>query len=99
MSISEQEIAKVARLARLRLNEKNIVTYTHSLSNILDLIAHINNCDTTKVEPMSSPFRDATLTLRADEVIRSNHRDFWQSLAPLIAFGLYLVPQVIEAIE
>ncbi len=95
IGISENEVAKVAHLARLHLNQENIVPYTQSLCNILGLIAEINNSDTSSVEPMSSPL-DVTLNERADQVTETNQRSLLQSVAPDVSSGLYIVPKVIE---
>lgn len=96
VSISENEVAKVAHLARLRLNQENIIPYTQSLCNILDFIAEINNSDTSTVKPMSSPL-DVTLSRRADQVTEiTDQRSLLQGIAPDILSGLYIVPKVIE---
>lgn len=94
--ITEQEVNKVAHLARLRINSEEAIKHAKNLNNILDLIAHINSVDTQGVEPMSSPFADASLPLRVDQVTESDQRQLLQSLAPQVESGLYLVPQVIE---
>lgn len=94
--ITEAETKKVARLARLHVNEANLSTYAESLSNILDFIAEVNNLDTKDVIPMASPFPDAILALREDKVTATDQRSLLQSLAPSVESGLYLVPQVIE---
>lgn len=95
VSISENEVAKVARLARLHLNPENIIPYTQSLCNILDFIAEINNSDTSTVEPMSSPL-DLTLRKRADKVTETDQSSALQSIAPEVSSKLYIVPKVIE---
>jgi aspartyl-tRNA(Asn)/glutamyl-tRNA(Gln) amidotransferase subunit C len=95
VSITENEVTKVARLARLHLNQENIITYAQSLCNILDFVAEINNSDTSTVEPMSSPL-NANLSKRADKVTETDQRSLLQGLAPQVSSGLYIVPQVIE---
>ncbi len=94
--ISEAEIKKVASLARLHLDEQETPVHVTNLSNILELITHINAKDTSGVTPMASPFMDATLALREDCVTEPNQREQVLKLAPLTESGLYLVPQVIE---
>ncbi|HVV68350.1 MAG TPA: Asp-tRNA(Asn)/Glu-tRNA(Gln) amidotransferase subunit GatC [Gammaproteobacteria bacterium] len=94
--ITEMEVKKVAQLARLRIDAKEIHEHALSLSNIFDLIAQINAQDTSGVTPMASPFMEAALQLREDKVTETNQREVLLKLAPLTESGLYLVPQVIE---
>jgi aspartyl-tRNA(Asn)/glutamyl-tRNA(Gln) amidotransferase subunit C len=51
--------------------------------------------DTAGVEPMAHPL-DATQRLRADVVTEADQRKLYQSVAPAVEGGLYLVPKVIE---
>ena len=51
--------------------------------------------DTTGIEPLAHPL-EASQRLRADVVTESNHREAYQSIAPAVENGLYLVPKVIE---
>ncbi|GMR21393.1 MAG: Asp-tRNA(Asn)/Glu-tRNA(Gln) amidotransferase subunit GatC [Gammaproteobacteria bacterium] len=95
MSLSHDEVAKIAHLARLALTEQEGEAYAQSLSQILGLIEQMNAVDTTGIAPMAHP-QDAGLRLRADEVTETNKRDKFQRLAPATEAGLYLVPKVIE---
>jgi aspartyl-tRNA(Asn)/glutamyl-tRNA(Gln) amidotransferase subunit C len=51
--------------------------------------------DTTGIEPMSHA-QSVTLRLRDDAVTETDQRELFQSIAPQVAEGLYLVPKVIE---
>jgi len=51
--------------------------------------------DTTGVEPMSHA-QDVTLRLRVDGVTEHDQHELFQSIAPQVEDGLYLVPKVIE---
>lgn len=93
--ITDDDVKKLAHLARLQLDESTISRHVKNLSNILELIAHINDQDTSDVETMSSSL-DTTLALREDAVTETNQRELLQALAPQTDCGLYLVPQVIE---
>lgn len=94
--ITEQEVKKVAHLARLRITSEEAVKHAKNLSEIFDMIAHISEKDTQGIVPMSSPFAQATLALREDNVTESNQRQLLQHCAPQVESGLYVVPQVIE---
>ena len=51
--------------------------------------------DTRGVEPMSHAL-DVVQRLRADAVTEADQRALFQSIAPQVEDGLYLVPKVIE---
>lgn len=95
MSLNQDEVAKIAHLARLELGEQEASAYADSLSQILGLIEQMNAVDTTGIVPMAHP-QDAALRLRTDEVTESNQRDKLQQNAPAAEDGLFLVPKVIE---
>ncbi|WP_100638649.1 Asp-tRNA(Asn)/Glu-tRNA(Gln) amidotransferase subunit GatC [Marinobacter salexigens] len=95
MSISREDIEKVAVLARIRVDEAQISALESDLGNILNLVDELSAADTADIEPLSHPL-DAVQRLRADEVTESNQREAFQAIAPATEDGLYLVPRVIE---
>jgi aspartyl-tRNA(Asn)/glutamyl-tRNA(Gln) amidotransferase subunit C len=95
MSLSREDVEKIAHLARLAIDESDIPRYAKDLSNILDLVEQMNAVDTTGIEPMAHPF-DASQRLRDDTVTETNERERFQAVAPQVENGLYLVPKVIE---
>ncbi|OQX12484.1 MAG: asparaginyl/glutamyl-tRNA amidotransferase subunit C [Thiothrix lacustris] len=95
MAISEAEVKKVARLARLAVPDDRLDAYTQNLSNILSLVDQLSAIDTTGVEPMAHPL-DMVQRLREDVVTETDHREKYQAIAPEVENGLYLVPKVLE---
>ena len=95
MSLSHKDVQKVAQLARLKMSEAEIETARAQLSSIFDLIAEMQAVDTAGIEPMSHA-QDLAQRLREDVVTEANQRELFQSIAPQVEAGLYLVPQVIE---
>ncbi len=95
MSITTDDVYRIARLARLRTDDDEAAGYAENLSRILDLVEQMNAVDTDGIEPMAHP-RDVSLRLRADEVTESSRRDELLAIAPAAESGLYLVPKVIE---
>ncbi len=95
MSINNDDVKKIAHLARLALTEQESKDFAGSLSRILGLIEQMNAVDTAGVEPMAHP-SDAALRLREDVVKEENQRDQFQAVAPATEAGLYLVPRVLE---
>ena len=95
MSITPEEVLKIANLARLKINQDEVGQYATELSKIISLVEQMNKVDTQNVEPMAHPL-DVTQRLRKDEVTETNQREKFQSVAPNAEKGLYLVPKVIE---
>jgi len=95
MALDRSDVEKIAHLARLGLNDADIPRTTEALNSILGLIDQMEAVDTTGIEPLAHPL-EASQRLRADVVTESNHREAYQSIAPAVENGLYLVPKVIE---
>jgi aspartyl-tRNA(Asn)/glutamyl-tRNA(Gln) amidotransferase subunit C len=95
MSLSTDDVKKVARLARLAMSEAEIQAAHAQMSNIFGLIEEMQAVNTDGIEPMAHA-QDLAQRLREDVVSETNQRDLFQSVAPQVERGLYLVPQVIE---
>jgi aspartyl-tRNA(Asn)/glutamyl-tRNA(Gln) amidotransferase subunit C len=96
MALTASDIASIANLARLSLNETEIPVYQGSLSSILDFVGELNRADTKGVEPMAHPLTGLSQRLRADAVTERDLHERYQANAPKVEAGLYLVPRVIE---
>ena len=55
MAISREEVAHVARLARLALTEEELERFREQLSAILEAVAKVSELDLSEVEPTSHP--------------------------------------------
>ena len=95
MSLNIEDVHKVARLARLAMTEQEAQAAHIQLANIFGLIADMQAVDTKGITPMSHA-QDVSQRLREDVVTETNQRELFQSIAPQVEAGLYLVPQVIE---
>jgi aspartyl-tRNA(Asn)/glutamyl-tRNA(Gln) amidotransferase subunit C len=95
MTLTADDVKKIAHLARLGINQHDIETYAQDLSGILALMKQMGETNTDGVLPMAHPL-DQSQRLRADEVTETNNRDNFQAIAPQVEAGLYLVPKVIE---
>ena len=95
MAIEQDEIEKIAELARIRIGDEQIGEVTQRITEILGMVDQLQAADTAGIEPMANPL-DATQRLRTDEVTEINRRDAFQAIAPSVENGLYLVPKVIE---
>ncbi|MBL3588572.1 MAG: Asp-tRNA(Asn)/Glu-tRNA(Gln) amidotransferase subunit GatC [gamma proteobacterium endosymbiont of Lamellibrachia anaximandri] len=95
MSLDRSDIEKIAHLARMAVDEDRIEGYATDLSNILGLVAQMDDVATDDVTPMAHPLHMAQ-RLRVDEVTEVNRREDFQAIAPKVESDLYLVPKVIE---
>ena len=95
MSLGLESILNIAHLARLHLPEDDVERYVGELSGILAFIEQMNAIDTVGVTPMAHPL-DMAQPLRADVVTEQDRREEYQTGAPAVRDGLYVVPRVIE---
>ena len=95
MSLDADEVAQIAHLARLAVNEADSEAHARNLSDILAFVERLSAVDTTGVDPLAHPL-EMTQRLRADEVTEPNDRERFQNIAPATADGHYLVPRVID---
>ncbi|HYP68171.1 MAG TPA: Asp-tRNA(Asn)/Glu-tRNA(Gln) amidotransferase subunit GatC [Thiobacillaceae bacterium] len=95
MSLSLQDIRRIAHLARLAVSPEEAGALQRQLNSIFGLIEQMQAVDTTGVEPMSHA-RDVQLRLREDSPSEPDLREKFQAIAPAVENGLYLVPKVIE---
>jgi aspartyl-tRNA(Asn)/glutamyl-tRNA(Gln) amidotransferase subunit C len=95
MSLSRDDVTRVARLARLGLSDAEADRALTDLNAILDLVDAMATVDTTGVTPIGHPL-EATQVLRADQVTDIDARDALMANAPAKADGLFLVPRVVE---
>ncbi|AWB35072.1 Asp-tRNA(Asn)/Glu-tRNA(Gln) amidotransferase subunit GatC [Orrella marina] len=102
MALTTEDVARIARLARLELSEEQSTLMQTELNQVLDLIETLQSVDTTGVEPLTHPLsalQDIELRLRTDEALPTNSTEARRQLmanAPAQEEGLFLVPRVIE---
>jgi aspartyl-tRNA(Asn)/glutamyl-tRNA(Gln) amidotransferase subunit C len=96
MSLTAQDVEKIAHLARLAIPRDELPAYVVSLSRIVDFVEQLKSANTSTVQPMAHPLVGQSQRLRADVASESDHRDGYQAIAPAVQAGLYLVPKVIE---
>jgi aspartyl-tRNA(Asn)/glutamyl-tRNA(Gln) amidotransferase subunit C len=95
MSLSTDDVRRIAHLARLGVTDEEVERTRNQLNDFFSMIEAMRAVDTTGIEPMAHAV-DVVQRLREDKVIEPNRRDLFQSLAPQVENGLYLVPKVIE---
>jgi len=95
MSLTPDDVRRLARLARIAIQPEESGAVVDRLNRVLGLIDQMRKVDTTGVEPMAHAL-DLVQRLRPDEMRDGNQREPYQSVAPAVEEGLYLVPKVIE---
>jgi aspartyl-tRNA(Asn)/glutamyl-tRNA(Gln) amidotransferase subunit C len=93
--ISRDDVAHVARLARLSLTDDELERFTRQLGAILDHAADVAALDTTDVPPTAHPL-PLTNVLRDDIVTPSLDRDEVLAQAPAVEGGRIRVPRIIS---
>jgi aspartyl-tRNA(Asn)/glutamyl-tRNA(Gln) amidotransferase subunit C len=96
MTLSRQDVEKIAHLARLSITDQEMPVYVKSLSSIVDFVDELSRVQTGDVLPMAHPLDGQQQRLRADVVSESDHHEKYQANAPSVQAGLYVVPRVIE---
>lgn len=95
MSLDVNDVKRIAHLARIEVTESEAAATLEKLGGILGLIEQMQAVDTAGIVPMSHS-QDLVQRLREDVVSESDQRALFQSIAPAVENGLYLVPKVIE---
>jgi aspartyl-tRNA(Asn)/glutamyl-tRNA(Gln) amidotransferase subunit C len=95
VSLSLEQVRRIAHLARIETSEQEALQTQGQLNDIFSLIEGMQAVDTEGIEPMSHA-QDVMLRLREDAVTEGDQRALFQSVAPQVEAGLYLVPKVIE---
>jgi aspartyl-tRNA(Asn)/glutamyl-tRNA(Gln) amidotransferase subunit C len=95
MSLVHDQVRRLARLARIAIRPEESEAVLERLNRVLGLIDEMRRVDTSGTEAMAHPL-DARQRLRPDAVTESDRHELYQSVAPAVEEGLYLVPKVIE---
>ena len=95
MSLSPDDVKRIARLARIETSDVEAQATQAQLNSIFDLIATMQAVDTSGVHPMAHA-QEVYQRLRDDTVTETDRHAAFQAVAPAVENGLYLVPKVIE---
>jgi len=95
MSIDAKTAARVAKLARIKVDEADLPALAHEFTNILGFIEQLNEVDVEGVEPMVS-VTPQHLLRREDIVNDGNQQAAVLANAPDAREGFFAVPMVVE---
>lgn len=100
MSVTREEVAKIASLARIKMGDAELDRMVPELNGILAWVEQLGEVDTAAVEPMTAVIPNH-LRLRDDVVdaipeTGGGRRDDVLANAPAAEHGFFGVPKVIE---
>lgn len=95
MSVTKDDVRKVARLSRIAVPEDKLETLAGELSGIMGWIEQLNEVDIDGVAPMTSVV-EATLPMREDVVTDGNIQGQVLANAPKSDEGFFVVPKAVE---
>ena len=92
--ISREDVAHVARLARLDLSEDELDRFTAQLAAVLEYASDVASLDTAGVAPTAHPL-ELLNVLRDDVPVPSLDRDEVLAMAPAAEDGRFRVPKIL----
>ncbi|MCR9194590.1 MAG: Asp-tRNA(Asn)/Glu-tRNA(Gln) amidotransferase subunit GatC, partial [Hyphomonas sp.] len=95
MSVTKDDVRKIARLSRIAVPEDKMDELAQDLSGIMGWIEQLNEVDIEGVEPMTSVVA-AKLPMRDDVVTDGNIQDQVLANAPKSEEGFFVVPKAVE---
>ena len=95
MSVTKKDIEKIAELARLKFDDKELENFTNDMNNILSYVDKLNEPDTENVEPLSHP-NEGSNVFRDDELKNSVQPEEALKNAPDKDDKFFKVPKVIK---
>lgn len=95
MEIDEKTVTKIAKLARLRVEDSEKAHYVKELSTIFKWIEQLQEVDTENVPIMTSVV-DSALPKRVDEVTDGGYQEDVTANAPISEFNCFVVPKVVD---
>lgn len=99
MALTQDDIGRIANLARLELSAPESERMLAQLNSFFDVVEQMRAVDTSGVTPLAHPvaaIQEVQLRLRDDVVSEGNNREANQKSAPAVEKGMFLVPKVIE---
>ena len=95
MKFDNDEIKKIAHLARININKNEADKVSEKLEGILELIDQMTQVNTDGIEPMAHAL-DINQPLREDKVTEADIREKSLKLSNETNQSLFIVPRVIE---
>ena len=95
MPVDQATVKRVARLARIKVNDEDLPRLAGELNTILRWIEQLNEVDVANVEPMTSVVT-MKMKMRKDEVTDGHYPEKITANAPGQEDNFFMVPKVVE---
>ncbi|MBI29329.1 MAG: Glutamyl-tRNA(Gln) amidotransferase subunit C [Alphaproteobacteria bacterium MarineAlpha5_Bin11] len=95
MKIDKNTTLKIARLARIKINNNEIADYSKQLSNIIDWVQQLNEVNTDQIEPLKK-IVEIPATFKGDEPELKDYSQDILENAPEKIENYFVVPKVVE---
>lgn len=95
MSVDADTVRRIARLARIRIEESEVEAYAGELNAILGFVEQLGEVEVRGVEPMTS-VTPMALRRREDKVTDGGYAERIVANAPLTEDNFFVVPKVVE---
>jgi aspartyl-tRNA(Asn)/glutamyl-tRNA(Gln) amidotransferase subunit C len=95
MSVDSKTVRRIARLARIAVDDDQAATMEKELNALLAWVEQLSEVDVEGVPPMTSVVAQK-LKMRQDAVTDGGRRDDVLKNAPLSEDGFFIVPKVVE---
>ena len=95
MAVSKEEVIRIAKLADLNLDEKDIAMYAQDMSDILEFAKVVNKLDTDKIKE-TVEINGEYNVFRKDEIKQSLSKEELLKNAPSQEDGMFKIPKVIN---
>ena len=95
MSVDKDTVRRIAKLARIALDEGRVEPMAQELNGIMAWVEQLNEVDVAGVAPMTSVV-EQTLKMRDDVVTEGGNADALMANAPGGEDHFFVVPKVVE---
>ena len=95
MQVDQATVKRIARLARIRIDDGEAAALQGELTGILNWVEQLDEVDTSNVAPMTQVV-PMEMKKRADVVTDGNKADVIVANAPMSEDNFFVVPKVVE---
>lgn len=95
MSVDKDTVRRIARLARLAIDEERVEPMVNELNGILEWVEQLKEVDVEGIPPMTSVV-EQRLKMREDVITEPNNADALMLNAPSGEDHFFVVPKVVE---
>lgn len=95
---TEQEVARVASLAKLKFSKEHLASFAEGFNQIIEFVDHLQEVDTSEVAPTYHG-NQLVNVFREDIAVKNDKKEAFLANAPTAQDGFVQVPAIIESEE